>query len=181
MDVRRTRQHQLLAAGTYAALTIAALTACASGTVSSPSSPATTSAAASSATATPAANGGSPEPTSSTASASAVPSDQPSNGPNTIRSPAPGATVSGPGVTVTGTGTAFEATLLWEVLPVGGGQPITKGFTTAGANGQVGPFSFTTSLPTGQVTVVVWEPDMSDGAAGGSARRNLVAVTFTVQ
>jgi hypothetical protein len=127
-----------------------------------------------------------PAPSSSSAqpapsTASAAPTDQPSNGPNAITSPTPGATVSGPDVTVTGTGTAFEATLLWEAVPAGGGAAIAHGFTSAGANGAVGPFSFTTTLPAGRVTLSVWEPDMSDGAAGGAPRRNLVTVTFAVR
>ena len=83
-------------------------------------------------------------------------------------------------MTVTGTGTAFEATLHWEAVPVGGAGPVAQGFTTAGANGEVGPFTFTATLPPGTFTLSVWEPDMSDGAAG-TKRHNLVSVTFTVR
>ena len=180
MRAGRTRPIQLLAAGACAALAAATLVGCASGTVQTGASTTvgtTTVAATPSATAP--ARTPTPEPTASTPT-DVVPTDQPTNGPNILTSPAPGATVNGPDVTVTGTGTAFEATLRWAAVPVGGGDAVAQGFTTAGANGEVGPFTFTVTLPTGPVTLSVWEPDMSDGATG-TKRHNLVSATFTVR
>jgi len=90
--------------------------------------------------------------------------------------------VAGPQVEVTGEGTAFEATLLWRVLRAGTADVVTESFTTAGANGEVGPYAFTVELAPGTYTLEVWEPDMSDGAAddGAADRGGLVASTFTV-
>jgi hypothetical protein len=176
MRARRTRPRRLLAAGACAALSAATLVGCASGTVQ----PGVSTTAAATPSATPLATTPAPEPTATSTSTDVVPTDQPTNGPNTLTAPAPGATVDGPDVTVTGTGTGFEATLLWEAVPAAGGDPVAKGFTTAGANGEIGPFTFTVTLPKGPVTLSVWEPDMSDGAAG-TQRHNLVSVTFTVR
>jgi hypothetical protein len=184
MNIRRARHPRLLAAGTCGILSLTALTACASGSVPSTATLAASSSASAVATAssapatsaTPRPTGELPAPTAS----GAVPSEQPSNGPNAITSPAPGATVDGPDVTMTGTGTGFEGTLLWEVVPAAGGDPITHGLTTAGANGEIGPFTVTTTLAAGRVALSVWEPDMS-GAAAGKTRHNLVTVTFTVR
>jgi Immunoglobulin-like domain of bacterial spore germination len=177
MRARRTRPLRLLAAGACAVLAGVTLAGCASGTVQAGASTATSAATPS---ATPLATTRAPEPTATSTPADVVPTDQPTNGPNTLTAPAPGATVDGPDVTVTGTGTAFEATLNWEAVPAGGGDPVAQGFTTAGANGEIGPFTFTATLPKGPVTLSVWEPDMSDGAAG-TQRHNLVSVTFTVR
>ena len=103
------------------------------------------------------------------------------NGPNSITSPTPDETVAGPTVTVTGEGTAFEATLNYQVL-VAGTDEVVLGpdYTTAGANGEVGPHTIELTLDPGEYTVQVWEPDMSDGEAPDSPYRNLVEVTFTV-
>jgi hypothetical protein len=163
-----------LAAGTATVLSLALLAGCstsqASGTpaASTPTAPASSSAL--------------PAPTAGDATASTEPvaGDQPTNGPNVILSPASGATVTGPKVTVSGTGTGMEGNLLWEVIPVGGKEPILQGFTTAGANGTVGPFTITDTFPAGTMTLSLWEPDESDGTAT-KARHNLVTVTFTVK
>ena len=58
--------------------------------------------------------------------------------PSTIATPADGATIPAGVVEVTGTGTAFEGTLSWQILAADTGNIITHGFTTAGANGEVG-------------------------------------------
>jgi hypothetical protein len=103
------------------------------------------------------------------------------NGPNSITSPTPGETVSGPTVTVTGEGTAFEATLNYQVL-VAGTDEVVLGpdHTMAGANGEIGPYAIELTLDPGEYTVQVWEPGMSDGASTEGPTRNLVEVTFTV-
>ena len=127
-----------------------------------------------------------PEPSDPSVTATATPEpdeDAPPepvvNGPNSIVDPAPGGEVAGPTVTVTGEGTAFEGTLLYDVTPAGGTDAVAEGFTTAGANGEVGPYSIALDLEPGEYTVRVWEPGMGEGDADGE-RRNLVEVTFTV-
>ena len=101
--------------------------------------------------------------------------------PSTITTPANGATVAAGVVEVTGTGTAFEGTLSWQILAADTGNVITHGFTTAGANGEVGPFTFTVDLMPGTYTVEVWEPDMSDATPAPADRRGLATSTFTVR
>ncbi len=108
--------------------------------------------------------------------------DVPTNGTTTLTAPAAGSTVTGPTVTFSGTSTAFEGNLRWQVLPATGGDPVAEGFTTGGANGQIGPFEFTQDLAAGDYRVEIWEPDESDGegTTTGDGRRNLISVTFTV-
>jgi len=181
MRARRMRPQLLLVAAAGAALTVATLAACASGTVQpGTSTTSATTTASATASATPSATVPSAEPTASSTPTDGVPTDQPTNGPNALTSPTSGATVDGPDVTVTGTGTGFEATLRWEAVPAGGGDPVAQGFTTAGANGEVGPFTFTVTLPPGAYALSVWEPDMSDGATG-TKRHNQVSVSVTVR
>lgn len=173
--MRRTAQHPRLAvtlvAAALAATVGGALAGCQSGTAdpgtsSSSSVPATSSSSA-------------PAPSSSSSAPSAEPtSSATSAGPTVLTAPEEGATVSGPDVTITGEGTAFEGTLLWRVLSQGTGDAVQEGFTTAGANGTVGPFSVAVTLDPGVYTVEVWEPSQKDGAA--DERLNLVSVTFTV-
>ena len=102
------------------------------------------------------------------------------NGPNSITSPDPGATVAGPAVLVSGEGTAFEATLSYRVLVPGTEEVVDEGWTMAGANGEVGPYTIELTLEPGEYTVQVWEPDVSDGESPDGPQRNLVEVTFTV-
>ncbi len=119
------------------------------------------------------------EPTATTDPTDEVAPDPVTNGPNSITAPLSGATVTGPAVTVEGEGTAFEGTLLYRVSPAGGSDVIAEGFTTAGANGEVGPYSIDVDLEPGEYTVQVWEPGMGEGDTAGEPR-NLVEVTFTV-
>ena len=102
------------------------------------------------------------------------------NGPNSITAPLDGQTVTGPTVTVTGEGTAFEATLSYAVLVAGTEDVVLESFTTAGANGEVGPYSFDVELEPGQYTVRVWEADMSDGESAAGPYLNLVEIDITV-
>ncbi|HEY8717336.1 Gmad2 immunoglobulin-like domain-containing protein [Pengzhenrongella sp.] len=100
----------------------------------------------------------------------------------TITKPADGSTVAGPRVTVKGTGTAFEGTLKWRVLRAGTTSVVKKSFTTAGANGTIGPFSFYVQLAPGRYTLEVWEPAEGEGTEGPDTgnRTNLATSTFTV-
>ncbi|MCL3860592.1 Gmad2 immunoglobulin-like domain-containing protein [Actinotalea sp. K2] len=102
------------------------------------------------------------------------------NGPNSIVSPTPGETVTGPVVTISGEGTAYEATLQWRVLVAGTEETVQEGFTTAGANGEIGPYSQDVELAPGSYTVQVWEADISDGESTLGPYLNLVEVDFTV-
>ncbi len=117
---------------------------------------------------------------------SAAPDEEPTaaaspavNGPNTITSPLAGEAVAGPTVTIAGQGTGFEGTLLYRVTRAGGTDALAEGFTMAGANGEVGPYSFDVTLDPGEYVVQVWEPGMGEGDTD-DAPRNLVEVTFTV-
>ncbi|WP_407344042.1 Gmad2 immunoglobulin-like domain-containing protein [Pengzhenrongella phosphoraccumulans] len=158
------------AVAVVAALT---LTGCASG--DEPGSQPSTAASADS-SASPSA--------SSAPTPSATPVDDTGDpaGTVTLTSPADGATVTGPQVEVTGEGTAFEGNLRWQALAAGTTDVVQEGFTTAGANGTVGPFVFTVELAAGSYTLEIWEPGESDAAGEGAAdaRRGLVTSTFTV-
>ena len=118
---------------------------------------------------------GTPEPTPTPTEQAPV-----VNGPNSIASPSPGATVAGPTVVVSGEGTAFEATLSYRVLVAGTEEIVEECWTTGGANGEIGPYTIELTLDPGEYTVQVWEPDVSDGESGDGPFRNLVEVTFTV-
>ena len=122
-----------------------------------------------------------PEPSETTAPTT-PPADTPSvvNGPNTIDAPSPGGTVPGPQVHVTGEGTAFEGTLSYRVSVPGTEEVLEEGWTTAGANGEIGPYTIELTLEPGEYAVQVWEPDVSDGESPDGPYRNLVEVTFTV-
>lgn len=157
-----------------AALTAGLLAGCAGTSGEAP----TTSASPEPSSTSPATPSASAEPTPSP-SGDPVAGDVPTNGPVAITAPTSGATVAGPDVAMTGTGTAFEGTLLWEAVSVETGAVGAQDFTTGGANGEIGPFAFTATLPPGTWTVHVWEPGMGEGDAGG-ARRNEATVTFTV-
>lgn len=176
--MRRTAQHPRLAvtlvAAALAATVGGALAGCQSGAADAGTSSSSSSApAASSSSSAPA-----PSSSSSAPSAEPTASATTSAGPNVLTAPEEGATVSGRDVTITGEGTAFEGTLLWRVVSQGTGDAVQEGFTTAGANGTVGPFSVAVTLDPGVYTVEVWEPSQKDGAA--DSRLNLVSVTFTV-
>ncbi|MGV8965301.1 MAG: Gmad2 immunoglobulin-like domain-containing protein [Cellulomonas sp.] len=123
----------------------------------------------------------SPSPSASPVDQTTAPVE-PTNGTVTIAAPADGATVNGPQVDVTGEGTAFEGNLRWQALTAGTTDVVQEGFTTAGANGTVGPFSFTVELTPGTYTLEVWEPGTSDAGGEGATdgRLGLVTSTFTV-
>ena len=164
--------------GVAAVAGVAVVAALAAGCASGGAHPAGTSSAVSSTAPAPSASATGPVATPREP-ATPVPGDQPSNGPNTISSPVPGATVVGPSVAVAGSGTAFEGTLRWAVIPAGSDAPVAEGYTTAGANGDVQPFEFTVTLQPGTMTLAVWEPDESDGSTA-TKRTHLTTVTFTV-
>ncbi len=123
----------------------------------------------------------SPTPSASPVDQTATPVE-PVNATVTIAAPADGATVAGPQVEVTGAGTAFEGNLRWQALAAGTTDVVQEGFTTAGANGTVGPYAFTVDLTAGSYTIEVWEPGESDAGGEGATdgRLGLVTSTFTV-
>jgi len=160
-------------AGLCVALGIGLLAGCRTGDDAEPADAATTPAATTE-----------PEPSEDPSSTATTEPDEPAaapvvNGPNSITAPAPGAEIAGPTVTVSGEGTGFEGTLLYQVTSAGDADVVSEGFATAGANGEVGPYSFEVELEPGEYTVQVWEPGMGEGDTGGEPR-NLVEVTFTV-
>lgn len=99
--------------------------------------------------------------------------------PVQVTSPAAGATVPAGTVTVSGSGTASEGTLLYEVTS-SSGAVVASGFTNAGANGEMGPFSFGVALSAGGYTIAVWAPDESDGESTLGPRMFEVRRAFTV-
>lgn len=104
------------------------------------------------------------------------------NGSTTIAAPTSGATVEGPAVTVSGEATAYEGTLNYHVLDAATQDVVVPvDHTTAGANGEVGPWTIDLELAPGTYRVEVWEPDAAgEGEGSDDDRLNLVAVTFTV-
>ena len=129
-----------------------------------------------------------PTPTTEPAPSTAPDAGAATNGPNTITSPVAGDTLAGPQVTATGEGTAFEATLNYQVVDAVSGDVVAgPDYTMAGANGEVGPWAIDLTLEPGEYTLQVWEPDMSDGEGGEGAEgtdalgNNPVEVTFTVE
>jgi len=106
------------------------------------------------------------------------PTESETPGPTTIAHPADGETIAGPAVEVSGVGTAFEATLVWAVTDAASRESVQTGFTMAGSNGTIGPFSFTVDLEPGRYVLEIWEPDVSDQAV--DAHHNSTSVTFTV-
>ncbi len=92
-----------------------------------------------------------------------------------IDNPQHGETKAPGEVTVSGSATAFEGNLNWEVVDADG-EVIADGYTTAGANGTYGSFSFTVDLEPGTYVVRVWEPSAKDGS-----RLHLDDHEFTVE
>ena len=76
--------------------------------------------------------------------------------------PTEGATVSSP-VEITGYGTAFEATVNWEVRRQGSDEVVAEGFTNAGANGEFAEFSDSVELDPGTYEVRAYEASAEDG------------------
>ncbi len=95
-----------------------------------------------------------------------------------IDSPNNGDALSGT-VTVSGVGTAFEATLNWDVVD-SGGTSVADGFTMAGANGEFAGYEFTVDLPPGTYTVSVFAEDVSGGESPEGPRMHEQTRTFTV-
>jgi len=76
--------------------------------------------------------------------------------------PTEGATVFSP-VQITGYGTAFEATVNWEVRRQGSDEVVAEGFTDAGANGEFSDFSDTVELDPGTYELRAFESSAEDG------------------
>jgi hypothetical protein len=78
-----------------------------------------------------------------------------------LLSPRQGATVSSP-VKIGGFGTAFEATISWEVRK--DGKVVKDGVTTGGANGEFAEFADTVELPPGDYEISAFESSAEDGS-----------------
>ena len=76
--------------------------------------------------------------------------------------PTEGATVSSP-VEITGYGTAFEATVSWEVRRQGSDEVVAEGFTDAGANGEFADFADSVDLEPGTYELRAFESSAEDG------------------
>ena len=79
-----------------------------------------------------------------------------------VLGPTEGATVSSP-VEITGYGTAFEATVNWEVRRQGSDEVVAEGFTNAGANGEFADFADSVDLDPGTYELRAFEASAEDG------------------
>ena len=79
-----------------------------------------------------------------------------------VLGPTEGATVSSP-VEITGYGTAFEATVNWEVRRQGSDEVVAEGFTNAGANGEFADFADSVHLDAGTYELRAFEASAEDG------------------
>ncbi len=129
------------------------------------------------------ADGGSTTPTAGTTATTAASGGATGTGLSqsvVITAPAEGERLPAGQIGITGRGTAFEGTLLWRITQ-SNGETLSEGFTTAGANGEVGDFAVQqqvqaeTCLP---CTVQVWAPDESGGE--GALDEGPATVTFSV-
>jgi Immunoglobulin-like domain of bacterial spore germination/Sporulation and spore germination len=77
-----------------------------------------------------------------------------------LLSPTQGETVSSP-VKIEGFGTAFEATISWEVRK--DGKVVKDGVTSGGANGEFDDFTDTVDLPAGDYEISAFESSAEDG------------------
>ncbi len=78
-----------------------------------------------------------------------------------LLTPTEGATVSSP-VQIAGYGTAFEATISWQVYR--DGAKVAEGFTQGGANGEFGEFADTVELEPGTYEMRAFESSAEDGS-----------------
>jgi hypothetical protein len=78
-----------------------------------------------------------------------------------ILAPTQGATVSSP-VKIDGYGTAFEATINWEVRK--DGVVVKSGYAMGGSNGVFGEFHATVTLPPGDYELAAFESSAKDGS-----------------
>ncbi len=76
--------------------------------------------------------------------------------------PTEGETVSSP-VEITGYGTAFEATVSWEVRRAGSDEVVAEGFTNGGSMGEFGEFADTVELEPGDYEIRALESSAEDG------------------
>lgn len=88
--------------------------------------------------------------------------------------PTEGQAVSAP-VQISGYGTAFEATVTWQIVDESG-QVVAEDFTDAGANGEFGDFSDTVKLEPGTYEIRAFESSAEDGRP-----LNTDTKTFTVE
>ena len=79
-----------------------------------------------------------------------------------LLAPTEGATTSSP-VAIKGYGTAFEATISWEVTK--DGVKVAEGTTQGGSNGEFGEFSDTVELDPGTYEMRAFEASAEDGSA----------------
>lgn len=76
--------------------------------------------------------------------------------------PTEGEIVSSP-VEITGYGTAFEATVSWEVRRAGSDEVVAEGFTNGGSMGEFGEFADTVELEPGDYEIRAFESSAEDG------------------
>ena len=79
-----------------------------------------------------------------------------------LLTPTEGTTVSSP-VAITGYGTAFEATISWEVRRTGSDEVVAEGFTQGGSMGEFGEFADSVELEPGTYEMRAFESSAEDG------------------
>lgn len=79
-----------------------------------------------------------------------------------LLTPTEGAEVSSP-VAITGYGTAFEATISWEVRRTGSDEVIAEGVTQGGSMGEFGEFADSVELEPGPYEMRAFESSAQDG------------------
>jgi hypothetical protein len=90
-----------------------------------------------------------------------------------LLTPTQGSNIGSP-VTFTGYGTAFEATISWEVRQAG--KVVEQGTVQGGANGEFGEFSGTVQLPPGSYEMRVFESSPKDGSPQHVDTKNFTVV-----
>ncbi|MCY7374148.1 MAG: Gmad2 immunoglobulin-like domain-containing protein, partial [Spirochaetaceae bacterium] len=92
-----------------------------------------------------------------------------------VLAPTQDASVASP-VTISGVGTAFEATISWQVRREGSDAVVAEGFTSGGANGEFGEFTDTVELEPGTYELRAFESSAEDGRP-----LHVDSKTFTVE
>ena len=92
-----------------------------------------------------------------------------------VLAPTQDASVASP-VTISGVGTAFEATISWQVRREGSDAVVAEGFTQGGANGEFGEFGDAVELEPGTYEMRAFESSAEDGRP-----LHVDSKTFTVE
>jgi hypothetical protein len=93
-------------------------------------------------------------------------------------SPTQGEVVASP-VAITGESQTFEGNVRWSITQ--DGEIVRQGFTTGGGFDAYAPFSFKATLPPGEYTLKLWEPNAASGAEAWTDEYYVAYLDFTVE